>query len=298
MNFILRFIQRRMEIPPVVWDWTAGDPEVRRLREMARFGDWRKLRTFLSDPANRPLRSQFLLASSHESTTEKWISYWLEKHGDEGDPRLVRGVRLAARAVDERDQRLFKDAEEDLFAASELSDGDHLPWTELLGISRELTHPVRECRIRFDEGRSRAPQDFRLHLAMVRCLAKHPGNAHEFMFEFARRSGAVAASLAALPAIAHVERWWYLKTAGERSLHRYFMQKDVREEIHLACHRSTSSTELDANLLANVFAFCFWKTGDRDVARTQIHKAGGVYADLPWSYAGEDEYRIALRSLW
>jgi hypothetical protein len=250
---------------------------------------------------------------------DRWLDAWLEREPDNGDAWILAGknsiargseIRGAAKAEDTPDEawdpfhEYIGKAEEQLARAIELRPADALPWVELITTSMVLGDPIEERISRFEQARLRDDSLHTPHTVIMYALTEKWGGSHELMFEVARRSMETAPPGTAIPAVipyAHIERWIYIRhwEKDEARVRSYFAEPAVLDEIR-AAHALCGESDQDALRIwvANVFAFCFYYSGQAKLAREEFRKAGGVFSGLPWRYVNPRTYESALKEVW
>lgn len=302
-------------------DLTFGDPQARRLRSAVLAGDWLSVHAALEKVRDWDERA-FLIDAITDTPTpavERTLSAWVQAKPDDGLPLVARGrwriyAAWAARGgggastvTDEGWKVFFHQlqlADKDFDDASERAPSDPTPHAYRVIAARGLQLEKDQVRARFDEARTRDPDNRVAHSMMLVALCRKWSGSHEAMFAFAREASAGAKEgslLHALVAAAHIERWlwaasfadsaeddpeWYGKAAG------YFKDGAIKQELIAAHARSLGAPGFQATSVSvparNLFAWCFTQMEDRERARKELEALGGRITQTPWGFSKSD----------
>lgn len=154
-----------------------------------------------------------------------------------------------------------------------------------LGIDREVTESY------FDAAIQLVPNHLMAHLMMINFLNPKWGGSLEEMQNFAMMQIQETGSslLITLRLFAIAEEWLYYDLNDEKEKKKAFFQTtELREEVMVLYAAYTE--EEDGRLLVpyvyNYFAFVFYMSGQKELARELIKKIPGKMTVYPWAYLG------------
>jgi len=145
----------------------------------------------------------------------------------------------------------------------------------------------------FAKARVYADNHFQAHLAMVVALSPQWGGDAGEALGFGRitaRQAPVGCPLVGVLAAAHIEHWLQIdNTEKDFQSGMYFRQSPVLQELTQAYRQLGACETLDSDLIEalNIFAFCFFKGGQYDLAREVMARLDGRYSEYPWQYCSE-----------
>ncbi len=152
-----------------------------------------------------------------------------------------------------------------------------------LGIDRENTKSFFDAAIRI------VPNHLMAHLMMANYLNPKWGGSIEAMHEFVQEKNNVTASslLITLRLFAITEEWLYYDLNGEEKKHaQFFASTDLK--LSVFNFYSGYKEEEDGKLLIpyvyNYFAFLFWMTDNKELARQLIKRINNKMTIYPWAY--------------
>jgi hypothetical protein len=288
---------------------TLGDETAARLLAGLERGAWQPVRDLLQTVTDND-REFYVTVVTEVPGWPPWLDDWSAAEPDDALPTLVRGahgIQWAweargdglATTVEEDTWALFHQrlaqAEADLSRAARSDPADPSPWVYALSSAMGLGLGLEELRSRFNEAVARCPGHRAAHNRLLMGLTKKWGGSHEEMFDFARSTSAKSpegSPLHTLVAEAHIERWLGFRIDNDREgADRYWAQEAVWKEIGEAARLSVFSPQLRRYRRTlwdfSIFAFCFWRTGQKDLARWLFQNIGTVNSDHPWYYAGD-----------
>jgi hypothetical protein len=297
---------------PLKLDPSLGDPTVAAFRAELAFGDYRRIQKFLEECRSFDDRWFYIQALSNWPGSPRWMDTWIEKEmRNTAIPWLIRGSQTTLRAWDlqtrgdkafnvkENDkadfqQRLQK-AEQDFQMAAWIDPSDPTPWAYLIKTGLGLYVGAKEIENRFAEACKRDPEHHFAHAFMLQSLSEKWGGLHAIMFDFARKTASQAkegSSLQVLIADAHIERWlFHLADNEEAEAQNYFRKSENFREITKASVRSIQSMSYRKSKLTpfyqNTFAFCFWQSGNKGIAKKEFQAIGRKLTEWPWAYLGD-----------
>ena len=301
---------RRRQLVSYAPDPALGDPVTIRCRAALQRGAWPEVRDAVQTATSWDDREFYVTVLAEVPGWPRWLDDWAVTEPDSALTWTMRGAhgihwawearghaRASAVARDAMStfHRRLAQVEADLAQATRLDPSDPTPWVCSLMSGRGLSVGRDELWGRFCEAVARNPQSRYGHHHMLLGLTAKWGGSHELMFDFARTASASApdgSGLHTLIAEAHIERWLFFHMEGDGDgAARYWTRLDVQADLFHAAERSVFSPHIHLGRRTawdrNIFAFCFWKAGHRDAARSLFQQIGAVNSDHPWYYGGE-----------
>jgi len=300
MSLFGKLLGRGSSAPAVQIDPCRGDSLARAWRDRLARGEWSELAPFLRSFDNVDARDFYIevLADSIDGRPA-WLDTWVGQEPEAALPRLFRGRRGVAWAWDARGggqvdtvkddgwSRFFErlqGAEDDVTVATRLDPADAGPWVVLLTTTRGLQQGQGRLREVYAEAQRRWPWHQEAHRLMVQGLAAKWGGSNEAMFGFAREAHAHAPEglgVHTVLAEAHIEGWM---DADQDNT--YWERPGVREDIMAAAdsYLYSSRRVMTPREVGNrsIFAYCFWKLGERECLREQLGIIGDTLT-VPWT---------------
>ena len=321
MTFLSRLLPDKTPPPVPRHDPTLGYPPARQVQMAARKGDWRSVAEIFRREKDPSCRGLLVGVAADVEESEKWLDEWTAQQPQNGEAWLMSGRRWAMRGMAARGSGKATDVKEDawdpfydalrhsdeqLEKASALLPTDPLPWMYRLSVSMLFGDDLSQRQGFYEEGKRLAPNYGGLHLVAVYAVTEKWGGSHELMFDVARQAMAAApATGTVVPlavAFAHVERWLYIWAFDEdqKGAEAYFRSRDVIKELHAAWERCGGAQGPAAITASNMFAFCFWKAGEKKAAKECLKIANGVVDtnNFPWCYGGMAHYKKANAECW
>lgn len=309
-DLISGFVGTKKSKGSLKFDPALGDKDAEKMREELKKGGWRNSYAFLEKTKDAQDRDFYLEALSNWSSTPPWFELWERDAPDSSTKHLmegaylihsawnVRGAGLAASVGEDAARQFFDlltDADVALHQAARLDPTDPTPWARMLITARGLQFDLEDTQQRFDEVIARDPLHRSAHSQMLQRLAAKWGGSNQLMFKFVRDRLANTPAghmLNGLLAEAHVERWLsHLIESEADEAEGYFTKVVVKKELLTAAQRSVLKPELKTSrhtlLDQNYFAFCFWKAGEKKLARQLLLEVDDRFTELPWAYLGK-----------
>lgn len=312
INNLLSVFKGKPKEEPLKLDFSLGDVTTAAFRAELAFGDHRRVQKFLEECRNFDDRWFYIQALSNWPGTPRWMDNWVEKEmRNTSIPWLIRGAQAIQRAwelqtrgdkvfnVNENEKASFQQrlqrAEQDLQMAAWIDPSDPTPWAYLIKTGLGLYVGSKEIENRFKEACQRDPEHYFAHSFMLQAVSEKWGGLHVIMFDFARKiisNAKEGSGLNVLIAEAHIERWLFHLAEGEKAeAQSYFRKPENFREITKATVRSLQSMSYRKSKLTpfyqNLFAFCFWQSGNKAMARKEFQTIGRNLTEWPWSYLGE-----------
>lgn len=276
-----------------------GDPLAQEWRDRLARGEWRDLGAFLRSQRDAETRDFYVeVLGDTLDGRPAWLDEWVNAEPQAALPLLFRARHAVAWAwqargggqastVKEQGWQPFFErllgADADAASAAALDPDDPGPWVVMLTTARGLQKGVEQLRETFAEVQKRCRWHQEAHRLMIQGLAEKWGGSDELMFGFAREVNAQAPEglgVHTVLAEAHIEGWMSAEGEG------YWRQPGVRDEVVSAANRYLNSPACVATprLIRNrnVFAFCFWMLGERDLLRQQMEQIGDTVTS-PWT---------------
>jgi len=310
----VKLFGRKPAAPPEIkgFDPAWGDEEARTLREALARGKWREAHGALEATKGSWDDRQFLVEVLTDDLPGRpnWLDEWVEVYPQSAVAWTVRGAhgikwgwtaRGAGKAESVQDEswQIFwsrlEAAELDLYKAAELEPDDPVPWAYLVISARGMEKGIPEIGERLKQAHARRPWH---HFAFSQALqgyAEKWGGSHELMFDLARQAAGApdGASVHALVAEAHFERWLYILgwDKDDAGADTYWLAPTVGEELRAAAMRAVWSPRYERSRLApfdhNFFTYCFFSAKDWESARRELEAMDGILIRSPWSYSGK-----------
>jgi hypothetical protein len=320
MSFLSNLFSSKTPAPVPRLDLTLGYPPAKHAVSFARKGDWRSLRELIAKESDITSRAFVLAACSTDATSSGWLDVWTASDPGNADAWLLTAKKWLAKGSEIRGAGRAEDVPEEAWdpfhecvdkmeqaavKAADLRPDDPLPWQYRMTAAMVFGDPVESRMALFNEGKKRAPGYGGIYSTAVYAMTEKWGGSHSMMMHVAKEALASAppsgTTIGNAVALAHVERWLYYgafeKNAAAAAGH--FKDAAVQREIRAAHAKSTGLTEPGATITANMFAFCFWKMGDKKATKAELMKAKGVFDDgFPWCYGGRESYAKAVQFAW
>ena len=311
INNLLSVFKSKPKEEPLKLDITLGNTEVGKFRAELAFGDYRHTQKFLEECRNFSDRWFYIEALSNWPGQPRWMDSWVEKEMRvSAIPWLVRGAHKVRQAwemqtkgdkiftVGENDKAIFQEklqiAEQDLQMAAWIDPSDPTPWAYLIKTGLGLSLGSKELENRFQTACQCDKEHRYAHAFMLQSYCEKWGGLHIMMFDFARKVVADApdgSPLHTIIADAHIERWLYQLAEKDPLSTSYFRQGEVFREIAKACAKSIQSMQYRKNKLTpfyqNLFAFCFYQSGNKAMARREFQAIGRNVTEIPWCYLSD-----------
>ncbi|MCX3063811.1 hypothetical protein [Streptomyces beihaiensis] len=296
--------------PAYTFDPALDDTDLVAARSALAQGRWSEARELLAatgDDWDR--RGHRLMGLAHEPTAGAWADDWRLVEPESADAAVLVACAAVQRAVAGR-ARPDRARDACLDAAS-LVPQDPTPWLALLRLERTVGREEDVVRL-FDEVRVRHPTHHHAHHLMVARLAERRADAgqdplHE-VYDFgawAAEQAPAGSPLAALPVVAHAERYRVLARAG-------FLPPDAKASGHWTGRRArvalkaafdwwlewgethsragSAQAHPRARIDLNYLAHAKYCEGRPAEAAALFHRIGPHRTPDPWSYPDRDPY--------
>jgi hypothetical protein len=306
-------------LPPVNIrrDVACGDGRGSFFHAQLKDGKWQKVYEMLQKIDDWVLLDEYIDLCADWKGRPEWLDEIAAVHPDQSLTWVLRGMHSVIWAWEARGggvastvgrdsfevffERL-RQAEGEFHRAITLDPNTPIPWSYMVTVARGLQYSIEDRINFFHQAVGRSPLHLQAYAAALVSVAAKWGGSNELMFDLARQATSNPPPQSALPSLiplAHVERWLYHRMQDEMDLAKeYFRQPEVIREITAAHARYDGySGAITGVRLANLFAFCFWKIGNRKLTRHELEKTGGIVVNSPWHFQGNalEQYRGAWK---
>lgn len=283
-------------------DPALGDSELAAARDQLAQGRWARARALLAGPGQDwDLRGHRLVVLAQATGAAAWTRDWLLAEPESADAAALLACATVVGALRGKDSEIR--AREACRTAASRAPGDPTPWLGLLLLARTLG-PYEETARLFGEVVSRHPDHHHAHHLMVARLAEQNTGPeqdplHE-VYDFAAGAAERAPAdspLAALPVVAHAERYRVLAAAGHEpadpALSPHWTGRRARQVLKGAFDwwlewgsEDHPRTPVDLNFLAHAQFY----GGGLAEAGALFNRIGAHVTPAPWAYPDRDPH--------
>ena len=257
---------------------------------------------------SKPNQRAFLIAClTDENFKPAHYEKWIAQEPDNALAYILYGNAMASAAWDVRgsgtadmipisrfetfwEQLML--AQEAFYKAISLDKTDPEPFHSLITVGMGLQQENNTLWEHFVQIIKRDRNHYFGHQSMLTALTAKWGGNGEDVFHFARRTVKnlpEGDALYGLIPAAHIEQWLYYSMTDDDDAHnQYFRLDENRNEINVAFDAyyngiSNQPDEIDYCVL-NIFAFCFYQSGELDKTRQLLDIIGDKATYYPWDY--------------